>query len=205
MNSQTDSVNRSATSIPVPHRLGSEDAGLTVDFTWQGDRYSHVIGCFDNPRWSSFEGTAEEDWPASAAIQQLSTEVIDGRTTILGVGCCGTTHFSVSVQLEESDDLSPSIRFDWAARLSKPLSPCEVKNADNEEASAWLGSTYRDETGNASTDNSASGVEVETINETTVDHSLGSPNATISIHPPQMAQMRTVQWSYRVRLTASQS
>ncbi|MBB3208586.1 hypothetical protein FHS27_004415 [Rhodopirellula rubra] len=207
MNSQTDPTGPTTTSVPVPHRLSPEGAGPAVEFTWQGDRYAHVLRDSNDastPCCASLEGGADDDWPSSAAIQQLSTEVIDGKTTILGVGCCGTSHFSVSVQYDASEDASsPSLRFDWAARLSKPLATGEVKGAENDDANAWLGSSYREETGSDSVNDTPANFRFDAIGEALIN--TDSSNAGIQIQPRQMAEVRTVQWSYRVQLRSAKA
>ncbi|CAD76225.1 MAG TPA: hypothetical protein DDX19_14225 [Rhodopirellula baltica] len=118
----------SSISTPPAHQLQTENGSLQIRFEWQQDRYAHIV------RWQSetgevaearsVEGSSDQDWPASPALQQLSTETIEGVPTILGVGCAGSSHFSVSVQVlekadaEESDSESPRVRFDWAVRMS---------------------------------------------------------------------------------------
>lgn len=118
----------SSLSTPPDHELQTESGSLQIRFEWRQDRYAHAV------RWHSesgevfearsVEGSSDQDWPASPALQQLSTETIEGVPTILGVGCAGSSHFSVSVQVleqggsEASDAGLPRVRFDWAVRMS---------------------------------------------------------------------------------------
>ncbi len=187
------------TATPADHRLGNDEGGLSVVFSWQTDRYAHVIKATGERRLISVEGTPQDDWPASPAISQLSTELIDGRPTVLGVGCSGTTHFSVSVQLDETADGSPLIRFDWAARLAKELSPSEIASQDDHagqlaEPLAWLGSTYRRPAGGPND------WGIETIADTLSEHDRDDSEQRLVLQPTRIDGGRTVQWSYRVRI-----
>lgn len=185
-------------STPTDHRLGSDAGGLSVVFAWQTDRYAHVITATGERRLISVEGTPQDDWPASAAISQLSTETIDGRPTVLGVGCSGTTHFSVSVQLDEAADGGPVIRFDWAARLAKELSASEIAPPDHlagqsAEPLAGLGSTYRGAAGGPND------WEIEMIAGTLSTHDRDDGEQRLVLHPTRIDGGRTVEWSYRIK------
>lgn len=112
----------------VQHELTCGQSGLRVRFRWTGDRFAHVIdrqdrsGAMDQPgdgTLRSVEGHSSEAWPASPAIQQISTERISGAEMIMGVGGSGTSHFSLSVRAVTADEGPPSLHFDWAARLSR--------------------------------------------------------------------------------------
>lgn len=196
-NPAIDSSITARLSTPADHRLTSEDGGLSVDFSWQSDRYAHVIQASADRRLSSIEGTPQDDWPASAAISQLSTESIGGQPTILGVGCCGTTHFSVSVQLDESSDGRPTIRFDWAARLAKALGADRIAERHSpmhasKTALAWLGSTYR------MPENDCDDWMIETIVGTLINR--GEGDQPLSLQPARMNEIRTVTWSYKIEI-----
>ncbi len=163
-------------STPPSHRLSTSDEQLVIEFTWQADRYAHVVKSFEGNLLPSIEGTPNEDWPLSPAISQLSTETIDRRPTVLGVGCSGTTHYSVSVQIEDDEAGQPVIRFDWAARLSRPLTAEDAK-------SAWLGSTYQP--------SEQHDWRIEPLVSAMIE-------SKSSIQPVCRVQVRTVQWSYRI-------
>lgn len=185
-------------ATPTDHRLVSDEGALSVVFSWRTDRYAHVIDAAGQHPMASIEGTPEDDWPPSAAISQLSTEIIDGRPTILGVGCSGTTHFSVSVQLDRAADGRAVIRFDWAARLAKEQSVGEIAASDHHAGStapplAWLGSTYR---------RRASGPDdwhVETIGGTLSALGRDESDQRWSLHPRRVGGERTVEWSYQIQ------
>lgn len=181
-----------AVSAPAPHHLRSSDGDLAVAFEWQGDRYAHRIELRGVACLSSQEGTAHHDWPASPAIQQLSTEMIAGKPTILGVGCCGTTHFSVSVQLDTEHESGSAIRFDWAARLSKPLRSEQIGSiASEDNGLAWLGSTYQ------SLVRQVAGSECMLVSIADADLTHGTGGLT-HVQPMNFHESRTVQWSYRI-------
>lgn len=209
MNPAIDPAIASRLSTPTEHRLSSKDGGLSVVFSWQTDRYAHVIDRdangaepSANRQLISIEGTPHDDWPSSAAISQLSTENIDGRPTILGVGCSGTSHFSVSVQLDEPSDGGPTIRFDWAARLAKPLgieSIAKLHSRVHQSKSplAWLGSTYR---------LPACGQDdwvIDTIVGTFMNRGDGDGDQPLSLQPTHMKEIRTVTWSYQIKIKES--
>ncbi|MEM9367698.1 MAG: hypothetical protein AAGD07_17035, partial [Planctomycetota bacterium] len=124
---------------------------LSVQFDWTGDRYRHQVDCSGSLGSQSVSWcyqsvdrsdgkvgafTATDDWPTSPVLQQLSMESIQGMPTLMGVGCCGTSHFSVSVQFRSWGD-SLVLWFDWACRLSQDLG-----STSDVSSSVPLGSTY---------------------------------------------------------------
>lgn len=174
-------------STPPAHELQTGNGSLQVRFEWQQDRYAHVV------RWQSEsgevleahseEGSSEEDWPASPALQQLSTETIEGVPTILGVGCAGSSHFSVSVQVLETEGsaedgkASSVVRFDWAVRMTA----ADAK----EHPDADLGTKYTSEKMLAS----AVHGQTQVVRETEL---MGG----VRFVPDSSAGGRTRQWSY---------
>lgn len=102
--------------------------GLWIEFRWRGDRWGHRIG-IDNSRFpilESLEGTADEHWPPSPALQQLHIEPrCATRQLALLVGMAGRSHWSMSMEL---DAVVGRAVVDVA---------CRVK-----QAGARLGSTY---------------------------------------------------------------
>lgn len=103
-------------TLDHPRDIGS------VDFAWSEDRFDHSIQ-LDQTKIACKPGITSDSWPDSPPIQQLSIETIEGRDVALGVGCAGTSHWSLSV--EPTDN---GFRFDWA---------CCVK-----ETPRQLGTTY---------------------------------------------------------------
>lgn len=107
-----------APNIPSPLILHSHDESLRVIFEWHQDRFIHRIVC-GNSVLASIDGEADDPWPASPPLQQLSLEDLHGRETILGVGAAGRSHWSVSVQaiqVNSSDGHTSGLVFDWACR-----------------------------------------------------------------------------------------
>lgn len=85
----------------------------TVHFHWTDDRFDHSI-FFRDTEVASRRGAGEDAWPDSPPIQQLSIESIEGRNVALGVGCAGTSHWSLSVEPTPN-----GFRFDWACRTKE--------------------------------------------------------------------------------------
>lgn len=102
------------TNVPPPLTLRHPRRDVQVDFRWQNDRYDHVLLSGDK-RLESLEQRAGDAWPDCPPLQQLSIESIAGHEVALGVGCAGTSHWSVSIEPTEN-----GFRFDWACRTKKP-------------------------------------------------------------------------------------
>ncbi|MCO8120280.1 hypothetical protein NHH03_00930 [Stieleria sp. TO1_6] len=90
-----------------PHGKGA------VHFVWTGDRFEHRIELGENHAACKDEA-ADQTWPDSPPIQQLSIESIDGRDVALAVGCAGTSHWSLSVE-----PTAEGFCFDWACRAKQ--------------------------------------------------------------------------------------
>jgi len=116
---------------------------LMVRFDWCGDRYSHSVSAVrrDSRRLllESLEGGADDIWPSSPPIQELSdcTIVSDtnrGQATLL-VGAAGKSHWAMTLSLRDywigqgRRKFETDILFDVACRVA--------------EAPEWLGSSYR--------------------------------------------------------------
>jgi hypothetical protein len=91
---------------------------LRVEFFRAADRFAHRVSIVDGAGpeailAESIEGSADEPWPASPALQECHREMgPDGRPRLLLVGMSGASHWSMSVEtLGES-----SIAFDVACR-----------------------------------------------------------------------------------------
>lgn len=185
-------------ATPISHRLNSDDGKLSIAFHWRKDRYDHVIalvnGAKNQSLYRSVNGSIDEDWPASPAIQQLSTETIEGKTTVLGVGCCGSSHFSVSVQPATTRDGSEAIRFEWAVRLSKELSQTEIDAIEG----FWLGTTYL---AAKSRDPWRPNIayQFEAMDNAAFEMTKQEIQTNYCLRPLQTADQRTIQWSYFVQ------
>ncbi|SMP46889.1 hypothetical protein SAMN06265222_102191 [Neorhodopirellula lusitana] len=195
--SSTPATSAASTTTPPSHRLATSDERLSVAFHWRKDRYDHVIAWMEGTNnfslFRSINGSASEDWPASPAIQQLSTETIEDRVTILGVGCSGTNHYSVSVQALDSEAGVPVIQFDWAVRLSKELENDEAVAA----CEAWLGTTYQAASGRKKPPATATCrfMAAEGVNLATTKANGPSLHR---LSPPSITGVKTIQWSYQI-------
>ncbi len=127
---------------PLSIAVGTADAGVTVDFTWAGDRWQHTIvvrrptGGAAVEAWESLEGAWPTDgdprWPAAPVLVELSAVDLPqagpaGGRAVVGVGLAGRSHFSAAVATDP--DRPGAVRFEIACRLVEPPGP--------------LGSTYR--------------------------------------------------------------
>ncbi|MEO1618659.1 MAG: hypothetical protein AAFV88_22610 [Planctomycetota bacterium] len=84
-----------------------------VRFRWASDRYVHEIDA-GGQSLSTFESDIRPNWPAAPPLQQLSIEAISERPVAFGVGCAGSSHWSVSVESTET-----GFRFDWACKTKE--------------------------------------------------------------------------------------
>lgn len=183
------------------HVLGER---LQVRFDWVGDRYGHSIlaNCGDRPIvvLTSAEGTAQENWPASPPLQQLSfLDLPDNRRAALLVGMAGQSHWSLSVT-SGPDELV----FESACRVSK--------------LPERLGSEYREMLGRQRQDAESarfglfdgkcelsvsllhpngSSQLITSGDRTTIACRAGSSDGTLSKLPA------TWRWDYRIRLTSA--
>ena len=103
------------TALEVINESGT---GLRARFVRNGDRYAHVVDFLDQgvalPLLASDEGDAEQEWPPSPPLQQVSFEERSVGNVLLGLGMAGRTHWSMSI---EADVMAVELRFDVAARL----------------------------------------------------------------------------------------
>lgn len=132
---------RPPTSRPPTSRLPVrlDAGGLSVVFTWSGDRWTHRVttaGAAEDSGWASLDGpwppTRDPRWPASPVLVELSRVALPqaaaaGGQAIVGVGLAGRSHFSASIAPDPT--VTGAVRFEIACRLHEPPD--------------WLGSTYR--------------------------------------------------------------
>ncbi len=122
-----------STASPVGSRrrppLVLQAGRSAVAFTWQGDRWRHVVSVGENARAASLEDAADgrlPEWPASPPLVEASAVETPGGRAILAVGMAGRAHFSASVSPCPAEP--DTLLFEFACRVtSRP---------------AWLGSTY---------------------------------------------------------------
>ena len=110
-------------------------SNLRLKFDKSSDRWSHRWQLVDEDGQAtdvltSIEGGAEEIFPASAAMQEVSLHELPTGPAVLGVGMAGKGHWSASYSVESHED-QPSIKCDLACLLKQLQSDGQ-----------WLGSTY---------------------------------------------------------------
>jgi len=206
----------SSRKSPVPKIL--THGPLRVVFTWQLDRWEHVIEPIGDAErigdiagrehdrsepaamaWRSVSAlpVADPRWPASPVLVELTAVPAPRGTSLVGLGLAGRSHFSASLGPDPED--ARSLRFDLACRTAEP---------------GWLGTTYA-ACGTAKPEGHepASGIVLEPL-----PGSILEPPGTCRVSagngplPPAMPLIRilpanppdrfpaTVRWSYRVRL-----
>jgi hypothetical protein len=150
---------------------------LRVVFDQLSDRTGHRIEVLRNDAWisvlESVEGSADDDWPKSPALQTVHVEARPTGSVALLVGMAGKSHWSASVA---ADEASGRVVFDVACRVAREPE--------------WLGTTYRRRDMNVS----QVVVESSLISENS-ESAVIRPQQELSSALP-----RTVQWKYVVRL-----
>ncbi|OYP35445.1 hypothetical protein [Rhodopirellula sp. MGV] len=161
-----------------PVRLNHPDGKHYLEFNWDGLCFVHQLVA-GNDILQSYNDLDEAAWPLSPPIQQLSVEEINDHDVALGVGCAGTSHWSLSVEPIES-----GYQFEWA---------CRTKVAPEK-----LLSTYRRMAADGSTDGDTKA--------TATAWSLLPQGKTVSANRDGMTSLApdqsldsagTFQWTYR--------
>ncbi len=151
---------------------------LRVVFYQLSDRIGHRIDVLVNDDWvsvlESVEGSGDDDWPKSPALQTVHVEARPAGNVALLVGMAGKSHWSASVAADES---SGRVTFDVACRVAREPQ--------------WLGSSYR-RLGDMNL--------VQVVAESSVVDEGGELLVVRSQQERIDALPRTVQWSYVVRL-----
>lgn len=112
------------TESQIIEAIGSDDTGLRATLAWVDDRFVQYIdwvaGAQSFRLMESVEGTADDAWPPSPALQQLSVENrSQKRQVALMVGMAGQSHWSVSIENEPQER---KLIFDVACRIAEPSS-----------------------------------------------------------------------------------
>lgn len=120
-----------------------------LEFIREDDRWQHAWSCRIGDRcvrlMTSVEGSSEQTFPSSPPIQEIHdhpTKLVDGSDggAILGVGMAGKGHWSVSHSIEQTK--KPDDQNTESTLVIRSDLACLMKSLD-QEASPWLGSTYR--------------------------------------------------------------
>ncbi len=98
--------------------ITKNDVAVSVSFEKLPDRFSHQIE-FLNPKKKtalvSEEGSSEQIWPPSPALQELHFESRAESDVLLAVGMAGDSHYSLSIESNRINEL----RFQFACRFKK--------------------------------------------------------------------------------------
>ncbi|TWU35934.1 hypothetical protein [Novipirellula artificiosorum] len=167
---------------PAPLSMTSFDGRLSVEFSWDVDRFAHALVGYDQhgtPVASLPCVNASDDvaWPCSPPIQQLSLESLRSGDSLLamdallGVGGAGTSHWSISVQWVESVDWA-TLKFELACRCR--------------QTPESLGSQYP--------------VDPRFVIQPGKDSILIQENDWLRIQPTETNQTGTIRWEYSVNL-----
>jgi hypothetical protein len=154
---------------------------LRVAFDWRVDRYGHRIEQLVDGQWrpvlESLEGSSDDDWPPSPALQDIHIEERSTARVALLVGKSGTSHWSVSV---EPIAARRAFAFDIACRIHR--SP------------QWLGSVYRAIAGRPPP------IDIAPLPCETICHN--EPPNQWRIRPVEFAPQRpsTIRWRYSIGL-----
>ncbi len=159
-----------------------ECGDLRIVFRWCDDRYGHTVERLIDGVWlpllESVEGTPDEDWPSSPALQSLHIEERSEGPVALLVGHAGSSHWSMSA---ETDANSASLIIDAACRIS--------------QRPGHIGSSYRLLQPDANYWISLEGVSSDESVST-----KARPQWTIC--PPEPGQWpATIRWRYAIRST----
>jgi hypothetical protein len=169
-------------------------AGWRIAFFRAADRVAHRVeltaagSC--QPLLESVEGSPEEIWPASPALQQFHLQRgPDGRPLALLVGMSGRSHFSASVGLAGDGG---SAVFEIACRAKSPP--------------AALGTTYR-VLGPQAVERSPAGVLIgpltlgSEVTEPPPTWNASGQQLRLSVAAGDGAWPRTISWRYTLRFT----
>lgn len=156
-------------------------ARLLVQFIERGDRLGHLISLAttDGEKvrlLESVEGAADEDWPPSPPLQNVSFETLsDSRRVALLVGMAGGSHWSASV---EPVPERRGLLFDVACR--------------HRASAAWRGSVYQVHAGPGLAAEVGGDIQIEAV----------SGRLRLAPHGPS-AGPGTTRWSYFIGTRAT--
>lgn len=118
---------------------------IHLTFDKVGDRWSHQWHCnvddVSQTILSSVEGTADQNWPPSAPLQEVSHHTLESGDAILCVGMAGKCHWSASYSIESDileSDFVESSTFGNANAIKADLACLQKEDSTD----AAFGSTY---------------------------------------------------------------
>jgi hypothetical protein len=186
-----------ATTI-YPQDAGNESR-WGVTFIRQTDRLGHLLFVESDQGQQtlvrSLEGIDTQDWPPSPVLQQMDRcDLNDHRKALVGVGSCGTSHWSLAVEC----DAAGGFWFDVACRAKTPP--------------AFLGSSYELATPQSHQECDPQGAIYHLGSGRQLTIHCSQPDSWVSQETePQRLVIRpttsptswpvTVRWKYRLQLT----
>lgn len=197
MNSKIETTGHKDDQLSIG--LASSRRGLYLSCIQIDDRFAHEIGMFEgNLRQrilSSLEGNPNDTWPTSPPLQQVHKQQVDSSPAILAVGMSGTSHYSTSMLIANTESSSEL----------KIESACCTKSTD---PFVWLGSRLQiePEFSFAPTVEGGGLIGRESGQPKvllTVDPASSAVNVVdqvIEIAPIQIEKSGTTQWKYQFRL-----
>ena len=179
--------------------IGPDATGLRTSMEWRNDRFAHVVDWVAGDQvfrlLESVEGSEEDCWPPSPALQDLSVEQrTQSRQVGLMVGMAGNSHWSISV---ENDPPQRLLIFDVACRVAGDPGP--------------LGSQYKsrvpikiidpiEKIAECSVAGRKCYIQIESTGRGEVDQ-LDVKGLDVNITPTEDPESwpATVRWKYRIR------
>ena len=121
-------------------RIEQDGFGLEVQFNQRGDRWHQKVFAVSEQAeltlLESVEGSADESWPPSPALQEVDMHELGKGQAALAVGMAGTSHWSASCSIEKTDEDRALIKTDLACLVK------ELPALDQPNNRPKIGSTY---------------------------------------------------------------
>lgn len=165
-----------------------DETVFRLEFSKTLDRFAHQIVQVEDQSESvileSVEGSAEQIWPSSPPLQDISIEPINGENAALLVGMAGTSHWSMSVTNSISPEGDIGWEFDVACRLKQNPS--------------WMGNTYSVFEADQAKFKILSKSDVEFYLE--AKENLAQELVCVRCNFLKIETSRTLQWKYAIYL-----
>ena len=180
----------------------SSAARLAIEFVETDDRWAHsMVDLSRDPKQllTSVEGTAEQDWPCSPPLQQVSRHESEQGIALLSVGMAGRSHWSASFSIDGDDAL--------LAELA-----CLARENYRSSAARFIGTTYEIandlrhqllEDGTVEIKTPSGNVLVEPVGGQGWSSRLALDGNRLTVAPGagQDLSNRSTRWAYRIRFT----
>lgn len=174
------------------------DIAVRVNLAFEQDRFvTEISGIFDSAVVSllrSVEGTSQDVWPPSGALQEVLPQEHETGRLLAAVGRAGKSHWSTVVLCSEP---AGTVEFDFA---------CRVK-----EQPTWLGSTYMLDLAQSKVVDEQC-VELEIPGQSAKLRCRAMPDSRLTLERPHLRFLpenseptlpRTERWKYQFQLVRS--